>query len=149
MKDPLHVVCSRCNAVNRLPREKLGSDGRCGRCKQSLFTGAPVELDGAGFEQQVSKSDLPLVVDFWAPWCGPCRTMAPVLARAAAMLEPQVRILKLNTDAEPGVASRYGIRSIPTLIAFAQGREVARHSGVMPLKQFLAWAGAVVETTGA
>ena len=109
---------------------------------------AIIDATRDNLEGLITGNDI-ILVDFWAPWCGPCRTMAPVLARAAAMLEPQVRILKLNTDAEPGVASRYGIRSIPTLIAFAQGREVARHSGVMPLKQFLAWAGAVVETTGA
>jgi thioredoxin 2 len=126
--------------VNRLPAAKLGSGGRCGLCKAALFDGRPVAVAEAAFEKQLARSDLPLLVDFWAPWCGPCRAMAPAFEQAAAALEPQVRLLKVNTEEARGLAERYGIRSIPTLALFAGGRERARTAGAMDARSIVAWA---------
>jgi thioredoxin 2 len=137
--EPVHVVCPHCDATNRLPRERLGEDARCGNCKQALLAGRPFELTRAGFERQLGASGLPLVVDFWAPWCAPCRMMAPAYAEAASRLAPGVRLAKLNTEAEPEIASRFDIRSIPTLIAFKNGREVARRAGASNLPSLLQW----------
>ncbi len=131
MDKPLQVVCPHCNATNRVPPERLAEGGNCGKCKQALFSGHPVVLDAAAFERQVAASDIPLVVDFWAPWCAPCRTMAPHFERAAAELEPGVRLAKLNTEEEQAIAARYSIRSIPTLVMFRRGKEIARQSGAM------------------
>jgi len=137
--DSLHVVCGHCHTTNRLPRARLADQPACGSCKAPLFSGHPIALDGAGFERHVASSDLPVVVDFWAPWCGPCRAMAPAWEQAAARLEPRVRLAKLDTEAEPGIAQRFGIRSIPTIVLFRNGREVARQSGALSLPQILRW----------
>jgi thioredoxin 2 len=134
-----HVVCPHCHTTNRVPRERLGSSARCGNCKQPLLAGSPFELSRADFARHVAASDLPLVVDFWAPWCAPCRSMAPAYEQAAARLAPGVQLAKLNTEAEPELASRYGIRAIPTLIAFKGGREIARRSGASDLPGLLQW----------
>ena len=139
MNEPLHVVCPHCNCVNRVPRERLSDGGVCGRCKQSLFAGKPMELNASNFDAQTGKSDVPVVVDFWAPWCGPCRSMAPHFEKAANELGPEFRLAKLNTENEQALAARYNIRSIPTIAIFQHGREVARQSGAMDAASLARW----------
>ena len=135
----LHVVCPHCHATNRVLRERLASSPRCGSCRALLLPAHPLDLNSAGFDRHVASDDLPLVVDFWAPWCAPCRMMAPAYTQAAAQLGTKARLAKLDTEAEPVIAARYGIRSIPTLVAFAGGREIARQSGALDGARLLAW----------
>ncbi|MCB1774084.1 MAG: thioredoxin TrxC [Gammaproteobacteria bacterium] len=139
MSESKHVVCPHCAGVNRVPVDRLGAGGKCGRCKQPLFEGRPLEVGGQAFQAQLTRSDLPLLVDFWAPWCGPCRMMAPAFAQAAAQLEPRVRLLKVNTEAEQSLGARFNIRSIPTMALFAGGRELDRVSGAMDARGIVAW----------
>jgi thioredoxin 2 len=139
MSSPLLVTCPHCLRKNRLPAERLRDGGHCGSCKQALFSAQPLAVDAAGLDAHLG-SDLPLIVDFWAPWCGPCQQFAPVFAQAATQLEPQARLLKIDTEAQPALAQRFGIRSIPTLAIFRGGRELTRTAGAMPLAAFLHWA---------
>ncbi|NCA69973.1 MAG: thioredoxin TrxC [Sphingobacteriia bacterium] len=139
MSDLLHVVCPACDAVNRVPRQRLGAGAKCGKCRQPLFLAHPLALDERRFAHHVERSDLPLLIDFWAPWCGPCRMMAPAFEAAASRLEPELRLIKVNTEEAQGLAARLGIRSIPTLALFRGGREVARTAGAMDTAGILAW----------
>lgn len=134
----MHIVCPHCDAINRVPEERLRDAPTCGRCKAPLFAGRPLALTGANFDRHVG-ADLPVVVDFWAAWCGPCQMMAPQFERAASELEPAVRLAKLDTEAAQDIAARYGIRSIPTLIAFRGGREIARQPGAMDAPGIVRW----------
>jgi thioredoxin 2 len=139
MNASLYVVCPHCDAVNRLPPARLQDGGTCGRCARPLFDGRPVELNAANFDVQTGRSDLPVVVDFWAPWCGPCRMMAPQFEKAAAALEPRYRFAKLNTENEQALAARFNIRSIPTIAIFSKGKEIARQPGAMDAATLERW----------
>ena len=139
MSDALHLVCPHCEKINRVAAARLGEGPKCGHCHQRLFTGHPLELTTANFRRQIEHSDVPILVDFWAPWCGPCQMMAPQYAAAAAELEPAMRLAKVNTDAETSLAGEFQIRSIPTLALFRGGREVARQSGAMAKADIVRW----------
>lgn len=139
MSDAIHIVCPHCESINRLPVVRPAADAKCGKCHHRLFTGQPLAVDSALLARHVQRNDIFVLVDFWAQWCGPCKMMAPVFEQASARLEPQVRLLKLDTDRNPDAAAQYGIRGIPTLILFRGGREIARQSGAMNASSLLAW----------
>ena len=140
MPEPVHVACAECGVSNRLSADKLDQQPLCGRCHSPLFSGRPLHVTDANFNTILAGTDLPVIVDCWATWCGPCRNFAPVFEEAAGILEPGFRLAKLDTDANPDSASKLRIRSIPTLISFRYGKEVGRTSGAMPLPMFLEWA---------
>ncbi len=139
MNDSIHIVCPRCHTTNRLLSTRLVEGPKCGKCQTILFDGKPVGLDEAQFDLHLKKNDIPLLVDFWAEWCGLCKMMAPFFEAAAKLLEPQVRFVKINTESQQVLGTRYQIQSIPTLILFSHGKEKARHSGVMSTQDMVRW----------
>ncbi|MEH6473642.1 MAG: thioredoxin TrxC [Halopseudomonas sp.] len=140
MTDSLHLPCPDCAGINRIPASRLGDDPKCGRCRSPLFQAKPVELTSANFQTHVQRSDIPVLVDFWAPWCGPCKIMGPAFQSAALQLEPQFRLSKVNTEEEADLGARLVIRSIPTLVLFQHGKEVARQAGAMGQSDIVRWA---------
>ena len=141
----VHIVCPHCHAINRVPMERLNAAPKCGACHRALFVGQPVELSDGNFNLHLTRNDIPLLVDFWAPWCGPCRAMAPAFAQAASILEPHMRLAKINTEEEQMLGARYHIRSIPTLVVFQNGQEIARQSGAMNQRDLVLWAQSVIK----
>jgi thioredoxin 2 len=135
----MELVCPDCNAVNRVPDDRLAEQPKCGKCATALLPGMPVELGSASFDKFITRSELPIVVDFWAPWCGPCKMFAPVFSQLAAELNTRYRFVKVNTEAEQGLAAQYGIRSIPTLAIFRNGREAKRVSGALDAASLRQW----------
>jgi thioredoxin 2 len=142
MSSHQHIVCPDCSAINRIPFGRLEENPKCGKCHRPLFNGHPHELNPEGFQLHVSRNDIPLVVDFWAPWCGPCKVMAPAFEQAAAQLEPHVRLVKVNTEREQAISANLNIRSIPTLVMFKNGREAARQPGAMGAAEIVRWVRA-------
>ena len=136
----LHIVCPHCHVVNRVPQERLDASPKCGACHLKIFTAQPIELNESNFNRHLSYNTIPLLIDFWAPWCGPCKMMAPVFSKAAAILKPKIRLIKINTEEQPGLAARNNIRSIPTIVLFNSGKEKARQAGAIGEQDLVRWA---------
>ncbi|MDH3343148.1 MAG: thioredoxin TrxC [Gammaproteobacteria bacterium] len=145
MTQPVHITCPNCSTTNRIPANRLDAGGTCGKCGAPLFNHRPVELNSGNFDRMINNNDIPVLVDFWAPWCGPCKMMAPAFEQAAQQLEPQIRLGKLNTEKEQSIAARYGIRSIPTLAIFKNGKVIAQQAGAMNQEQLISWARSQVK----
>ena len=139
MSTSSHIVCPQCSAINRIATLRLEDQPKCGKCHTRLFTATPMELTAANFQKHISRNDIPVLVDFWAPWCGPCKMMGPAFEQAAKQLEPTIRLAKLNTESEQAIGAQYGIRSIPTIALFKNGRELARQAGAMGTTDIVRW----------
>jgi thioredoxin 2 len=144
MSERLLIVCPHCRGINRVPATRLADSPKCGQCHERLFTSHPIALTVADFDLHATRNDIPLVVDFWAPWCGPCRIMAPAFEQAAKVLEPLARLGKVNTEEEQALGARFRISSIPTMIIFRNGREVARQPGALGLQDIVRWVRSCV-----
>ncbi len=140
MAEKIQVVCPHCATTNRVERGRLADRPKCGKCKQALFYSSPIELTAENFARNVSNHEIPMIIDFWAPWCGPCKMMAPIFQQAAAQLEPNFRLGKVNTETEPNIARQFGIQSIPTTVLLKNGKEIARQIGAMDLRTLVSWA---------
>ncbi len=142
--ETINVVCPNCLAVNRIPKKEHYNKAKCGKCGYDLLDTHPVELTPANFEAMITKNDIPVIVDFWAPWCGPCRMMAPAFEEAARSFPLKARFAKVNTEEYPQLAQPFGIRGIPTMIAFRYGRELNRVSGALSAPQIVQWVSQFV-----
>ncbi|NOQ89069.1 MAG: thioredoxin TrxC [Gammaproteobacteria bacterium] len=141
MSDTKHIVCPACSATNRIPAAKLDAGPACGKCHKALFNKHPISLNADNFQKHIKHNDIPVVVDFWAPWCGPCKMMAPAFEQASHDLSPSVRLAKLNTEDEQSIGARLNIRSIPTLVIFKNGKELTRQAGAMSAAEIKSWIG--------
>ncbi len=139
MNTGLHIVCPHCNAINRVPSSRLDEHPNCGKCQQALFNGKPIKLDDGQLEYHIKRNDIPVLVDFWAQWCEPCKMMAPQFESAAHLLEPRARLAKVDIQTQHFLASRYVIHSIPMLVLFHHGKEVARNAGVISSQDLVKW----------